>query len=64
MKKVFLMLVAGAFLSTSMISCSKCGHCEVNGTTTISKLCQKDSKTVYDAAQTSCDLQGGTWKTD
>lgn len=64
MKKVLLMLVAGAFISTSMISCSKCGHCEVNGSTTISKICEKDSKTVYDAAKTSCDLQSGTWVND
>ncbi|MFN8287404.1 MAG: hypothetical protein U0V74_11645 [Chitinophagales bacterium] len=64
MKKVLLMLVAGAFISTSLISCSKCGHCEVGGTTTITKICQKDSKTLYDAAESSCSLQGGTWKND
>ncbi len=32
MKKLLLILVAGAFMSISMNSCSKkCGHCEVNG---------------------------------
>ncbi|MFN8297527.1 MAG: hypothetical protein U0T75_00380 [Chitinophagales bacterium] len=63
MKKVFLMLVAGAFLSTSMISCSKCGHCEVSGVSG-PKYCQKDSKTVYDAAESSCTAAGGSWKND
>jgi hypothetical protein len=63
MKKVLLMLVAGAFMSASMMSCSKCGHCDYNGTAD-AKYCQKDSKTVYDAAKSACDLGGGTWKND
>lgn len=64
MKKLVLTLVAGAFISASMVSCNKCGSCEVNGTATGLEYCQKDSKTVYDAAVTSCEAQsGGEWVT-
>ena len=61
MKKVFLMLIAGAFLSTSLISCSKkCGHCNLNGSTG-PQYCSKDNQVVYDAAVSSCATGGGSW---
>ena len=62
MKKVMVMLVAGAFISTSIISCSntKCGHCDTNGTSG-GNLCSRDNKIVYDAAVTSCATGGGSW---
>ena len=60
MKKLLLMLVAGAFLSTSMMSCSKCGHCVIGGVSG-AKYCQKDSKSAYDNYQTTCTAVGGTW---
>ena len=64
MKKVFLMLVAGAFISTSMISCTKnCGHCEVNGTVG-TRYCATDNQVVYDAAVSSCATGGGSWNKD
>jgi hypothetical protein len=59
MKKVLFMLVAGAFMSTSMISCNKCGECDNSGV----EYCQKDSKTLYDAAKTACTASGGSWST-
>lgn len=59
MKKVFFMLVAGAFISMTTISCNKCGSCSNVGV----EYCEKDSKTVYDAAKNACSLGGGTWET-
>lgn len=56
MKKVLLMLVAGAFLSTTMISCAKkCGTCPAIGNV---QICEKDSQAAYDAAKTTC---GSAW---
>jgi hypothetical protein len=63
MKKVLLMLVAGAFISVSMISCKKCGHCDVSGVTG-TKYCEKDNKTAYDLYKSSCTAGGGTWNTN
>ena len=65
MKKVLLVLVVGAFMSTSVISCSntKCGRCETNGSTG-GRLCSKDNKVVYDAAVASCATGGGNWNLD
>ncbi len=63
MKKVFLMLVAGAFISMSLVSCSKCGHCEISGVSG-TKYCQKDDKSAYDAYESACKAAGGTWKND
>ena len=64
MKKLLIMLVAGAFISTSLISCSKkCGHCEVNGSSG-PNYCSANNHAVYDAAVTSCGTGSGTWKTD
>ncbi len=61
MKKVIFILVAGAFLSTSLMSCAKkCGHCNTNGTSG-PNYCSADNKVVYDAAVSSCATGGGTW---
>ena len=61
MKKLLLILVAGAFMSISMNSCSKkCGHCEVNGGSG-SKFCSTENHITYDAAVSSCATGGGTW---
>ena len=61
MKKVLLMLAVGAFISTTMISCSKkCGHCSVNGTNG-PKYCSADNQVIYDAAVSSCATGGGAW---
>lgn len=62
MKKVLLMLVAGAFISTSMISCSKCGACEIGGSKGV-EYCQKDNKSAYDSYKTACEAAGGDWVT-
>lgn len=59
MKKLVLTLVAGAFISASMVSCNKCGSCS-NGST--GEFCQKDSKVLYDAAKNGCETGGGTWE--
>lgn len=61
MKKVIFTLVAAAFLSSSFMSCSKCGHCVVNGVSS-AKYCEKDGKDEYQAAQDACDYVGGTWR--
>lgn len=64
MKKLILILVTSALVSTTMISCSKkCGHCETNGSAG-DELCSSDNHAVYDAAVTSCALGGGTWVND
>ena len=60
MKKVLLMLVAGAFFSTTMISCNKCGHCS-GGTYPTTEACQKTNKTAYDVAKLACETGGGSW---
>jgi hypothetical protein len=61
MKKLLLMLAVGAFMSTSIISCSKdCGHCNVNGSSG-PKYCSANNHAVYDAAVTSCGTGSGTW---
>jgi len=61
MKKVLFILIAGAFLSTSLISCSKkCGHCNTNGSSG-PNYCSSDNHVVYDAAVSSCSTGGGTW---
>jgi len=61
MKKLMLIVAAGAFISTSMVSCTKnCGHCEVNGTKG-AKFCSTDNHVIYDAAVSSCATGGGTW---
>lgn len=60
MKKVLLMLVAGAFISMSMISCSECGACEVSGVKG-TEYCKKDNASAYDAYKASCTAAGGTW---
>lgn len=61
MKKVLMLLVAGVFISTTLISCSKkCGHCEINGTKGV-KYCSEENYVVYDAAVASCATGGGTW---
>jgi len=62
MKNLFIALVAIAFVGGTS-SCSKCGKCEVSGSATGLEYCQKDSKTVYDAAKLSCEAAGGTWST-
>ncbi len=61
MKKVLLMLVAGAFISTSLISCSKCGHCQ-GGTYPTTEVCQKTNQTAYDVAKEACETGGGNWQ--
>lgn len=58
MKKLFLTLVAGAFISFALNSCSKCGHCECAGVAG-TKYCQKDDKTAYDNYKSACTLVGG-----
>lgn len=63
MKKLVLTLVAGAFISASMISCNKCGTCEFNGVTSGAEICQKDNKAAYDAYKTSCEANGGEFVT-
>ena len=65
MKKVFVMLAVGAFMSTSIISCSntKCGHCNTNGSSG-SQVCSSNNKIVYDASVSSCATGGGTWVTN
>lgn len=60
MKKVLFMLVAGVFLSTSMISCSKCGHCS-GGTYPTTEACQKTNDAAYKAAEAACLAGGGSW---
>ena len=57
-----LFLVAGAFMSTSLISCSdtKCGHCDTNGASG-NKICSSSNHVVYDAAVSSCATGGGNW---
>ncbi len=61
MKKILFILVAGAFLSTSLISCSKnCGHCNLNGSSG-PNYCSANNHVVYDAAVSSCATGGGTW---
>lgn len=62
MKKVFLSLFALVAITAGMSSCKKCGKCENAGVTTISETCEKDSKTVYDLAKSTCEASGGTWK--
>ncbi|MES2619759.1 MAG: hypothetical protein V4615_02830 [Bacteroidota bacterium] len=63
MKKVLLLLVGGVLISTSMISCSsKCGHCEVNGSSG-PEYCSSKNHAVYDAAVSSCVAGSGTWVT-
>jgi hypothetical protein len=62
MKSLFIALVAIAFVGSTS-SCSKCGECEVSGQTSGAEFCQKDSKTLYDAAKLSCEAAGGTWVT-
>jgi hypothetical protein len=53
MKKVLLMLVAGAFISMSMVSCKKdCGRCTSAG----AKLCKGDAG--YDLYKSNC---GSNW---
>ena len=66
MKKVLLMAVVGAFISTSMVSCSKCGHCKYASPTAAgAKLCSKDGKSAYDTYKAVCDsTTGATWETD
>jgi hypothetical protein len=61
MKKVLLMLVAAVSISTSMISCKKCGTCSTTGSV---EYCQKDNETAYDLAKSTCENAGGTWNTD
>ena len=61
MKKVLLILVAGAFMSASLISCSKCGHCQ-GGTYPNTEFCQKTNKAAYDVAKSGCDQGGGNWQ--
>jgi hypothetical protein len=64
MKKLLILLTAGAFISMSLISCSgKCGRCEVNGTVG-TKHCSADNHAVYDAAVASCVTGSGTWNTE
>jgi hypothetical protein len=64
MKKVFFILMTGALISTSMISCSsKCGHCNTNGSSG-NKVCSSNNHIVYDAAVSSCATGGGTWVTN
>ena len=64
MKKVLLILAVGAFISTSMISCSKkCGHCNVNGSSG-PQYCSTNNHAVYDAAVTTCGTGSGTWITN
>jgi hypothetical protein len=60
MKKVFLILVAGAFISVSSMSCNKCGECSNSG----AAVCEKDNKTAYDLAKAACENGGGTWETN
>jgi hypothetical protein len=65
MKKVLLMLVAGAFISMTTVSCKKCGHCSVTaGGVTVdgAKLCSGDSG--YDTYKSNCTGTGSEWKTD
>jgi hypothetical protein len=61
MKKVLVTLVVGAFMSASLVSCSKtCGHCFVNGSNG-PNYCSASNHVVYDAAVSSCATGGGTW---
>jgi hypothetical protein len=60
MKKVLLVLVAGAFMSTSLISCNKCGRCTTGGVAG-PEYCQKDDRDAYDAYKETCESGGGTW---
>jgi hypothetical protein len=63
MKSLFIALVAIAFVGSTS-SCSKCGDCEVNGVSIGIEYCQKDSKTLYDAAKLSCEATpSGEWVT-
>ncbi len=66
MKQVLVMLVTSVLVSTGMVSCSKCGHCDYSGTTPDgSKLCSKDGKTAYDNYKAACDSTAGAeWVED
>lgn len=57
------MLVAGAFMSASMMSCSKCGYCDTGAGSANTEYCQKDSKTAYDSYKAACEAAGYSWKT-
>ncbi len=61
MKSLFIALVAIAFVGSTS-SCSKCATCTISGVET-TEVCQKDSKTAYDALKLSCEAAGGDFKT-
>lgn len=63
MRKVFSALAVVAILVGAQ-SCKKCGQCEVSGTKSGVKYCEKDNQTVYDAAKLSCEAGGGKWVTE
>lgn len=59
MKRIILPF-AFMLLLTTINACSKCGHCDYNGTAD-NTVCQKDSKAVYEEAVQQCFDYGGKW---
>jgi uncharacterized ferredoxin-like protein len=57
MKKLFLAVVALGLLVSAQ-SCKKCGYC---GSSSSTEFCEKDNKTLYDLAKSTCESNGGTW---
>ena len=59
MKKLLLVLVAGAFMSASMMSCSECVDCSgaIGGGST-GKICKKD----YEATGANATVPWSTYK--
>jgi len=60
MKKILLILLAGAFISASMASCNKkkCGTCSTGSISAC------DDAANYSGMQAECESSGGTWNTD
>ena len=65
MKKLVLVLGVGALMSFSLNSCSKCAECSGSGSVLDGvEYCKGNAAEdlVYDAAESSCETLGGTFK--
>ena len=61
MKKLFIVAICTIAISSSIMSCSKCGHCKKADGTEGNKVCGDDVSLAKSACETDFGNGAGTW---